>query len=111
MREYNSSLASWAADMLSQQWSEPKLAIPASMEAPSMRMIRLPAPLQGPRTEKYGTQVAIALYKQHQVAVAVNVVAGELWCRISAQVYNTREDYLHLASAMEKLARSPPPQS
>ena len=35
-------------------------------------------------------------------------VAGELWCRLSAQVYNTHEDFLQLASAIEQLALSPP---
>ena len=112
VREYNSSLVSWAVKMLSQEWSEPRLPIPEDMEAPCMRMVRVPVPLQGPRTQDYGKQLSVILFKQHKASCRVEVVAGELWCRFCAQVYNTREDYLCLASAMKELAQSPPdPQS
>ena len=108
MREYNSSLVSWGADMLSKRWSQPKLPIPGNMEVPFMRMVRVPESLQGPKTRKHCLRIVETLFLQSKVTSCVDVVAGELWCRLSAQVYNTREDFLQLASAMEQLSLLPP---
>ena len=108
MRDYNTSLVSWAADMVSERWSQPKLPIPHDMEVPFMRMVRLPESLQGPATNEYIRKLVVSLFMQYKVTSCVDAVAGELWCRLSAQVYNAREDFLQLASAMEQLALSPP---
>ena len=108
MRECNSSLVSWGADLMSKRWSQPKLPIPDNMEVPFMRMVRIPESLQGPKTAKHGKMIAVTLFLQFKVTSCVEIVVGELWCRLSAQVYNTHEDFLQLASAMEQLSLSPP---
>ena len=64
-----------------------------------------------PRTSHYNEHIkklVVSLFMRYKVTSYVEVVAGELWCRLSAQVYNTHEDFLQLASAMEQLALSPP---
>lgn len=106
MRQYNSSLADWAADMVSKQWQQPVLPVPKNMEAPFMKMVRLPDFLQGPQTRDHALKIATLTYVKHKVTVCVDVVQEELWCRLSVQVYNTREDYLKLATTMAQLTLS-----
>ena len=40
--EYNTKLADEAADLLVERWGTSKLDIPPEMEAPFLRMVRLP---------------------------------------------------------------------
>ena len=90
MRDYNTSLVSWAADMVSERWSQPKLPMPRDIEVPFMRMVRIPETLQKPATNEHTRKLVVSLFMRYKVTSYVDVVAGELWCRLSAQVYNTR---------------------
>ena len=100
---YNARLVEWAADMLSQRWNQPKLPIPTDMLVPFMRAVRLPDSLQGPQTFEYGRSLLQKLGSQG-VSCAVDLIGGELWTRISAQVYNFPEEYEKLAQVVEKMA-------
>lgn len=44
-----------------------------------------------------------ALSEKHRIVAPVNVFAGKLWLRISAQIYNTSADYERLADALYAL--------
>ena len=43
------------------------------------------------------------LYKRFKMVVYVVTIQGCLWCRISAQVYNIREDYYQLCNAVNEM--------
>ena len=44
-----------------------------------------------------------ALSDEHRIVVPVYIFAGTLWLRISAQIYNTQDDYQRLARALRAL--------
>jgi isopenicillin-N epimerase len=62
-----------------------------------MRMVRLP--IDG---RPHG-DVRLALWRDHRIDVPVNALAGGLWARISAQIYNDMDDYRRLAEAVPRL--------
>jgi len=45
------------------------------------------------------------LAHDHRIMVPVYVFAGALWLRISAQIYNTPDDYRRLATVCRELLR------
>ena len=73
------------------------------MLVPFMRAVRLPDSLQGPQTFEYGRSLLKKLGSKG-VSCAVDLIGGELWTRISAQVYNFPEEYEKLAQVVEKMA-------
>lgn len=83
--------------------------VPASM-VPMMATIQLPTmpeALSGQRTV-FGDPIQDRLVAEHaiQVPIWTNAMTGQRFCRISAQVYNTLEQYEQLADALEQeLAR------
>jgi isopenicillin-N epimerase len=44
-----------------------------------------------------------ALSAEHRVMAPIHVFAGMLWLRISAQIYNSAEDYRRLISACREI--------
>ena len=44
------------------------------------------------------------------VVAVIDIVDGKLWCRISTQVYNTQEDYIRLADAVQALVSDTAPK-
>jgi hypothetical protein len=58
-----------------------------------MAAIRLPRRLQ----DRDASALIRELLERHGVMVAIMDVAGTLWARISAQVYNSAADYGRLA--------------
>ena len=103
--KYNKQLVSWASTMLSITWDTEILPVPESMQAPFMATIRLPKILNivYDTTKEGADQMVQDLYDFHQVVGVVVCIQSSLWCRISAQVYNTKEDYMCLARAVVKL--------
>ena len=100
---YNARLVDWAADMLSQRWNQPKLPIPVDMLVPFMRAVRLPEPLQGPQTLEHAKSL-VQKFSYQGVHCAVDLIGGELWTRVSAQVYNFPEEYERFAQVVELMA-------
>lgn len=92
VRGYNFALASRAARMLAEHWGT-ILPAPLTMLG-AMATVELP-PILDP--------VALhdALWNAHHIEVPVLAFSDKLWVRISAQVYNEFDDYLHLADALE----------
>lgn len=91
--------------MLATELKTEVLPIPESMRAPFMASIRLPPEF----TAAYGTtsqsEVILRkdLFERYKIVTAVCCIQSSLWCRISANVYNTKEDYLKLADVLSRL--------
>ena len=96
---------SWAASMLASEWNTEILPVPLSMRAPFLAVVRLPDAITAyyGATDKGAEKVMLDLYKKFSVIVYTVCIQNCLWCRIAAQVYNTRGDYLRLADAVKEM--------
>lgn len=95
IKSRNRALAETAGAYLAQAWTT-RLGGPASL-AGSMRMIELPL------ASGAAPDVRLKLWQDHRIDVPVNALAGGLWVRISAQLYNEMDDYRRLAAAVPSL--------
>jgi isopenicillin-N epimerase len=91
VREYNHALIAKAADMLAKAWREP-LDAPADLHG-AMMAIRLPARLQQGATRESARRLQSEILARHGIVVAIMALDDALWARISAQIYNTPEQY------------------
>lgn len=93
--------------MLAEAWNVEVLPIPESMRAPFMAVVRLPIELSAAYgATKDGEQQLMAdMYKRYNVVAAFVSIQASLWCRVSAQIYNAKEDYMILAEAVLKLVK------
>ena len=94
---FNHSLVVRAAALLSAAWKTP-LGAPASM-CGSMTTIALPFSHPQDVRAKDAEHVRAILLDDFGVEVPVRQMGEQLWVRISAQIYNTLEDYERLAHA------------
>lgn len=96
IRDYTRELLDWAQQMLCHALGTGVLPIPPSLQAPNMRVLKLPKLRQygvnSTDSEKMMTHLADG---SGCVAVVV-CFSGFLWLRISGNIYNTKEDYLAL---------------
>jgi isopenicillin-N epimerase len=94
VRQHNNDLARQGADLVAQRigTSYPD----ADGLAAAMRLVPLPAPL----TEAEARALETRLLDEHGVVVPVTSHGGWRWLRVSAQLYNTLEDYERLADAL-----------
>lgn len=97
VRKYNHRLALTAAAQLAAAWGTP-LDGPDVLHG-SLVAVRLPQALQRCNHRDLATE----LLARHRIVAAINELDGQLWVRISAQVYNVAEDYERLARAVLKL--------
>lgn len=100
--KYNSQLASWASTMLAESWNTEVLPIPDSIRAPCMAVIRIPREISAAygATQEGADKMITDIYNKYKVVATFVSVQASLWCRVSAQVYNVKEDYMHLAEAV-----------
>lgn len=97
-RRYCRELAAKAAEKIALAWDQP-MAGPPAMHA-SMMAIRLPDALQQPAaTRETARRFQSELMQRYRIAVAIAAIDGGLWARISAQIYNSLEDYDRLIEA------------
>ena len=95
VRAYCHELAVTCAEKISRAWGQPR-AGPAATQG-SMMAIRLPDSWQrGGATREIARKVQSEFMDRHRIAVAIMPIDGVLWARISAQVYNSSEDYERL---------------
>jgi len=99
IRSHNNRLASRAARRISAAWNMP-LDGPAELHA-SMAGVRIPEPLQ--RYSELGLMAELRV--KHRINVAIVPIAGVLWARLSAQIYNTPADFERLESAISRMAK------
>lgn len=91
--------------MLATEWRTEVLPVPESMRAPFMASIRLPHEF----TSKYGTSheaeglLRKDIFDRYKIAVLTVCIQSSLWCRISVNVYNTKDDYIILANAINRM--------
>lgn len=98
VRRYCHQLVIASAERIGKAWGQP-LAGPARMHA-AMMAIRLPDNLQrGDVTREAARKLQSHFMDRHRIAVAIMPIDGALWARISAQVYNSPEDYERLIKA------------
>lgn len=91
--------------MLAAAWDTEVLPVPESMRAPFMATIRLPNELSAAYGATYegGNRMITDFYNKYKIVACFVSVQASLWCRVSAQVYNVKEDYMELAEAVLKL--------
>ena len=98
VRRYCHELMVDAAEKIARAWGQP-LAGPIALHG-SMMAIRLPdAWQQAGATRDTARRLQSEFMDRHRIAVAIMAIDGALWARISAQVYNSPEDYDQLIAA------------
>lgn len=96
-------LLDWAQQMLCHAFNTPVLPIPPGMQAPNMRVLRLPEISQySPPSRDLAEKFMDDVCGSDQVVVVITCFSGHLWLRISANVYSCKEDYLQLKEALLK---------
>ena len=98
VRAHNHDLVMWGAQHLAAVWGV-DLPVPESMLG-SLAALPVPEVWQTEPTVEAGLSVRGQLYKERRIEVPVHPIGSQMWVRISAQVYNTREDYEALGDAL-----------
>lgn len=96
VRKHNHDLVVRAAHLLAESW-DTGIGAPDE-QLGSMAAVRLPAGL-GPGAGQ-AVELRRRLLEEYRIQVPVWSVRDALWLRISAQIYNTSEDYRALAEAV-----------
>jgi isopenicillin-N epimerase len=99
IRAYTHTLAREQAARLAGAWGT-DVAGPPDMVA-AMAAIRLPGARPG--TWEAAATINNELWARHRIEVPIRALNGGLWVRISAQIYNTRDEYAALAEAVSAL--------
>ncbi len=92
--DHNHSLMLQMRDYLCQEW-EIEPPAPSSMLG---YMATLPCPIEGEATLENVFRIHDNLWNEHRIEIPIIPFNGKLWWRISAQIFNSPEDY-------EKLCR------
>ena len=105
--EHTQPLLDWAQQMLCLAFNSPVLPVPPNMVAPFMRVLRLPSTSKYAHSRDETEKLMYDLAENFGSVVAVNFFSGHLWLRISANIYNCKEDYLLLRDAVLKCLEIP----
>ena len=100
--DYVTPLLDWAVDMLCTAFSTQPLEIPNSMRAPCMRVIGCPTWLSDLETIEIADDFVQKMSEEDKVNCPVTVFNGRPWIRISANIYNTKDDYIKLRDVILK---------
>src|SRR4029450_5926030 len=95
-RAYNHDLAMEASRILTDHWGT-TFGVP---EAHVGSMVTVPLPESFGSTRPEGWRLRDALLYEDGIEVGVHASHGRIWARVSAQVYNDRDDVVRLASAV-----------
>ena len=98
LRAHNHTMAAWGARLVADAigTTPPYADVPTAHAA--MTLVD-----PGPLTPEQGADVRERLWHEHRVEVPVMVWADRVFLRLSAQVYNTPEDYERLADALPRV--------
>jgi selenocysteine lyase/cysteine desulfurase len=104
--QYNSTLSVNAKVLLEQHWktSEHDLA-PLDMQAPFLKMIRLPDLIDYKKTDDDALRLINDLIEHHGLVTIIVCVQNELYIRIATQIYNCLNDYQYLAETIDRLRK------
>jgi hypothetical protein len=94
-----------AVDLLTKSWNTTKVEMPDELEAPFMKLIRLPLMKNFiVNDDKYSENVSINLMKtiqdKYNVITCVVYIQAQLCIRISCFPYNDLSDYIALKNAI-----------
>jgi isopenicillin-N epimerase len=95
-RQHLHDQAQQAAALLCAHW---QVRLPAAEQFAAM--VSLPWPWPEEATADNAKRWHDRLWKEHRVEVPVLPINGQLWLRISAQIYNELSDYEALARALD----------
>lgn len=104
--EYTGDILRKAVDMLEIEWKTKRLEISEDLEAPFMRIVKLPYLKDyviGPEPDSAGkvcSSLIRRLMDEFKVVCCVVCIENELYCRISCFVYNTLDDFVSLKDAI-----------
>jgi isopenicillin-N epimerase len=98
---YMHGLAWEAAAILSEHWGT-AFEIPRHMVG---AMVTVPLPQNAGATDADAARVRLALLVEDRIEVQLHAWRGRLWARVSAQIYNDREDIARLADAVARRCR------
>ncbi len=98
-----------AVEMLRSSWKTNSIEMPKELEAPFMKLIKLP-PLKtefkvesSQEAEKVSTKIMKTLFDDFGIICCVVYIQNELYVRISCFPYNCIEDYEALKDAILRL--------
>ena len=105
IRTYTNQLLNEAVDMLAREWGTDKFPIDASVEAPNMRIVRMPAIAKYPDiNDQNAGEISVKmmrdLLEKYNVVSVIVFLNSILYTRISAFVYNDINDYIKLKDAV-----------
>ena len=100
--DYVTPLLDWAVDMLCDAFSTQPLEIPDSMRAPCMRVISCPSWLLNLDSIELADDFVQKMSEEDNLNCPITVFNGVPWIRISANIYNTKEDYVQLRDVILK---------
>ncbi len=100
LQERNRSLACAAARLLEERWR----TVRGAPDALTASMTAVSLPITATANIDLARQIQHWFITEHGIEVAVTPVAGGLWTRVSAQAYNSIDDYVRLA----EVTASPP---
>ena len=107
MTAYNSELAYWAAEMLADSWNTSYIKLEPKLRAPYMCLVVLPKTPQLSKYDKlpYRERYNKLIYDISRTGVYVAITSDgkQVFLRISAQVYNYREEYYLLRDAVSRV--------
>ena len=104
--EYNINLIEKAVDYLCKQWNTKRNDVPKNLEAPFMKLIKLPKMksytrgVNGEETTNMCVKLIRDILDKFNVVSCMVCVQEEMFCRISCFVYNKMEDYEKLGEAV-----------
>ena len=108
--KHSSRVLEEAVGMLVKEWKTGILQIPKDLEAPFMKIIKLPImkgyEIGSNDAEKISIQIMKEILEKFNVVCCVMIIQNELYCRISCFVYNSIEDYVALKDAVLKLVEA-----
>ncbi|XP_021365491.1 probable L-cysteine desulfhydrase, chloroplastic [Mizuhopecten yessoensis] len=90
---HNSSLLDILTERMVTEWGTDKLPIPRDMEAPCLRMVRLPKMDGYDITTAEAYRLMDDLFYEHDIQVQLFCVLDSLFVRLSANVYNYADEY------------------
>lgn len=101
-------MLSKGVDFLKNSWKTTTLEIPKELESPFMRLVKLPylkdfQTISNQEPEYAAYKLMRVIQDIYNVQCCVSFIQGHLYVRISCFVYNTIEDYISLANAINDI--------
>ncbi|XP_055872885.1 uncharacterized protein LOC106079294 isoform X1 [Biomphalaria glabrata] len=91
--QYTSSLADQVKDLFIKELGFEPLSIPQALEAPNMRLVKLPPFSKFPCTEEGSVALQKAIFGGTNVFGVLVLVKTDIYLRFSVQVYNDIDDF------------------